>query len=327
MTSKPVLYNIKIATGIAIIIVVIGHLASRGEKDLVAYVNLKEVIYKFHMPLFIFLSGYIASYTFSPIENWKTYFVFVRKKFNRLMPAYFLLSTVFLFGKMLLSEKATFQLEDLMDIFINPSNGNSGFLWYIYILFFYYVFIPPIMYIVKDNFRFLFTFILTLLISIYLTPFSLFSIDLFLFYLPFFILGCYLSLHEKVFLQNLKKYGAYLLLLFLLWLACEFLEVLNIQKHFIGFLGIFSVLYLSSFLIVRSRLLEIFGDNSFYIYLYNTMFMGGITVVVIKVLGKSFYLDYFYFLAPILISTGIILPILFQKYIFSKIPFIRNWIR
>ena len=77
----------------------------------------------------------------------------------------------------------------------------------------------------------------------------------------------------------------------------------------------------------KNSFIEILGENTFYIYLFNTLFIGAINVFLIGLLGKDLYYDLFYYLAPILVFAGVILPILLHKYIISKLPFIKYWIK
>jgi fucose 4-O-acetylase-like acetyltransferase len=323
MVNKPILYNIKIATGIAILLVVIGHLASRGESEIPNYVRLKAVIYKFHMPLFLFLSGYIAFYTYQPIQSYKDYFRFIKKKFFRLFPAYILLSLIFFGGKFILNKDI-----DVIDGFINilffPSKGNSGFLWYIYVLFLYNLSMPLIVYAVKNKF----ILFLTLSISLSLLTFpSWLSLNFYFWYLPYFMLGCFLSNNNKFYNKILKLIGSYILLIFLFWGLLEYFELISLPKIIVSFISIIATCYLSSLVLKRNAFFEILGDNSFYIYLFNTMFIGGLSYVLIKFIGLDCYYQNFYLIAPLLVFLGIFLPIILYKYFIAKIPIINNWIK
>ncbi|MEL4457178.1 acyltransferase family protein [Lutimonas vermicola] len=62
------LKDVNIAIGIAIILVVHGHLLFNF-KNLYWFVNSKKLIYKFQMPLFMFFSGFLMSYAYKPVKN------------------------------------------------------------------------------------------------------------------------------------------------------------------------------------------------------------------------------------------------------------------
>ena len=321
--KKPILYDIKISTGIAIILVVTGHLALRGENDIDFYVSLKKVIYKFHMPLFLFLSGSITYYTYKPLKSWKSYFEFVKKKAYRLLPAYLLLSILFFVGKFMFYDIDVYH--SFSSILFYPQEGNSGFLWYIYVLFIFNLSMPLIHYVVNSRFWiFLFISILT---SSFLTFPKIFTLNFYFWYLPFFIFGCYSILKREKFILFLKKYGLLFLIIFLIWFLLELNEDVNIPKNIVSFFSIIGISYFSYFIIKRNKFLEKSGNNSFYIYLFNSLFIGGVTFMIIYFFGRETFYNNFYYFIPALIFIGISFPILFHKIIISKTPILKNLIK
>lgn len=324
MTKRPILYDIKIATGIAIILVVLGHLASRGEVGIDLYINLKRVIYKFHMPLFLCLSGYLTYYSYNTIKSFNDYVKYVKKKLVRLLPAYLILSFVFLIGKYFFIENIDVN-RSIFNILMYPSESSSGFLWYIYVLFLYNLCMPIIDYIVRN--KFLLFFVVSLVLSSFITFSKIISLDIFFWYLPFFIFGCYLVTKRESYMTILNRFGLFVFVLFVIWGVLEYLSLVNVPKNIISFFAIVSVGYLSSIKIVRSSVLEKIGGNSFYIYLFNTMFMGAFSVLLIKWLGKETFFERFYFLAPFLVIIGVLFPILFHKYVISRIPILKSLIK
>ena len=323
MSKKLILFDIKITTGIAIILVVVGHLASRGQEDIEFYVKLKSIIYKFHMPLFLFLSGYISYFTYPSIKSIKDYSKYVKKKFIRLFPAYLVLSLVFLTGKYMLAENTEFS-KLIIDILLYPSNSYAGFLWYIYVLFLFYLSMPIIEYFVKNKFVIFFT--ISILLSTLIKFPEIFSLNLYFWYLPFYILGCYFSNNQATYLSLLKKYGYIILVLFVLWTFLEFLEIIDIHKNIVSFFAIFGIGYLSSILLVRNDFLEKIGGDSFFIYLFNTMFMGGLTYFLKKVLGNELFIDFFYFFAPLIIFSGIYFPLILKKIIKKRFTLLAKYL-
>lgn len=73
-----------IMKGLAIWLVVIGHLIQYNGEDGWIHNKVYEWIYSFHMPLFFIISGYLCSIT-SHIVNYKDFFVFVLKKIRALI--------------------------------------------------------------------------------------------------------------------------------------------------------------------------------------------------------------------------------------------------
>ena len=95
---------------------------------------------------------------------------------------------------------------------------------------------PIIDYIVRN--KFLIFFVISLALSSFV-PFSkLFSLDIFFWYLPFFIFGCYLVSVRESSKNLLKQYGLAVLILFLLWGVFEYLQLINVPKNIISFFAI-----------------------------------------------------------------------------------------
>lgn len=118
--------------GIAIFFVVVGHFIQFNIHN---YLNnpFYSFIYSFHMPLFMFLSGYIAQKTTKP-AIFQSYFTFFRKKAITLLIPFFawpLLILPFLFGNRIESNP----LHQLTGLVEHPDSG----LWYLWFLFFLYI--------------------------------------------------------------------------------------------------------------------------------------------------------------------------------------------
>lgn len=110
------------AKGIAILLVVIGHLLQYNLVGTTAK-ELFDIIYSFHMPLFMFLSGYVASLTIDKQLVDKG--LFVKKKAVSL-----LIPFVFMGGVDLLLYKHL-SIKFVVDLLQNPDNG----LWFLIVLF------------------------------------------------------------------------------------------------------------------------------------------------------------------------------------------------
>ncbi len=85
--SKQHLYFLDFVRAIAIVLVVLGHW--RPEGCPAWYQDVYDVIYTFHMPVFLAISGYLYMVT----RRTMTYPQFLWHKFRRLMVPYFVAST------------------------------------------------------------------------------------------------------------------------------------------------------------------------------------------------------------------------------------------
>lgn len=130
--------TIDIAKGLAIILVVIGHFVSEYMPR--GYDVAREVIYMFHMPLFVFASGFLYQATRRPVG----YATFLWGKFKRLMVPYFAVSVIVISIKLAMS--GVLPLEHpvtwytYLEILWYPSAGY--FLWFLWALWWMMVVIP-----------------------------------------------------------------------------------------------------------------------------------------------------------------------------------------
>lgn len=92
MTNNRLKY-IDIAKGIGIFLVIWGHLIPDGFID--------DVIYSFHMPLFLFLSGYMLRMKSVELNG-----TFVKKRIKQLMLPYFAFSAVYLIWELLVNRES-----------------------------------------------------------------------------------------------------------------------------------------------------------------------------------------------------------------------------
>lgn len=110
------------AKGLAILLVVIGHLLQYNLVGTSAK-ELFDIIYSFHMPLFMFLSGYVASLSIGKYLSRKV--EYIQKKVYSLVVPF-----VFMGGLNMLLYKHI-SMEYILNLFRNPDNG----LWFLIVLF------------------------------------------------------------------------------------------------------------------------------------------------------------------------------------------------
>jgi len=128
-----------IAKGLAIIMVVVGHFFPSSSPHW--YVLMRQVIYSFHMPLFLFISGFVYMYT------WKeqSYGSFLFSKVKRIVIPYFVVSLLFIFIKFIpqffgIYVKNPVTLMSFVRIFYYPEAAVS--FWYLWALWWFYMITP-----------------------------------------------------------------------------------------------------------------------------------------------------------------------------------------
>lgn len=132
------LVSFDIAKAICIILVVIGHYVPDYSPQW--YVGVHDVIYTFHMPLFLFASGFIYMATKKDIP----YEDFLLKKVKRLMVPYLSVSAIVITIKLLTEGHAYVENPvtwmSYVKMFYLPEAGY--FLWFIWALWWMFVIVP-----------------------------------------------------------------------------------------------------------------------------------------------------------------------------------------
>lgn len=311
MNSMKRLLDIDIAIGISIILVVLGHLKFK-EDPLVWYLPIRNLIYKFHMPLFMFFSGFLISYTYKPIKNFNDYNFFIFKKIKKFISPYLLFAILFVAFEFVTSGYDLKQLKlDFRDMLLYPSKSPAGFLWYIYVLLQFYLCLPILKKLVKKS------TLLSILIGVLLqfqTCIEIFNLNLFSFYFLFVILGLIATQRLEEYYDILNKFGYIFVASFIALLV--FSSFYTIPKVIMGLFSIPAVHYLSILLVKTKadKILTIIGKHSFYIYLMNTLIMGILYLVFVK----KFNFNFSFLLFILFFICGLVLPIIIYRKIIKK---------
>lgn len=296
------------ARGIAIILVVVGHVVAR---DLPAgnywYAYLNDVIYRFHMPLFMVLTGMSFALSLPRFSSWPQVAAFSTKRAERLLVPYAAFGVLILAGKlaaghfMHVDNPAHGDVGDVFRLLLMPVDSVAQFLWFIYVLCAYLLAIPALFQLVGRRPMLLLAAGLALNLAVW--P-KLFMLDQVVYYLPFFAGGMALWTWR----EHWERAGRGALAL----AAALFVVVafsLAAPKWLVGTLSVLPMLWAMQRLPAawQDRLAWI-GRASLTIYLINTIAIGVTKGLLLRVLpwdGLNFLL---YF--PLLTLAGVALPIL-----------------
>ena len=335
--KKVWLEDINILRGWAIFLVVVGHLPFLNK--VILYRFIRTLIYSFHMPLFMMISGYLFG-KFSRervIGSFAGYRNFLIKKAKRFIPAYFLTmlllgSTKFIIGK-LIPLKHPFTSTSLFMMFVNPLKG--GFvthLWFLYtllIIFLIYPLFEKLLWRFSEHIRTI------IYLGIYFLPLPyFFCLNLVGKYLVYFYLGDMIA--QKRWIKqwkSLRKKSALvgIIALFLIlngWINSKVAFEIHIKQclFFItSILGSFG-----SYLWI----LELMEKKSFFTQFFNILGFYGFEIYLFHTLGSESFAYVVKFLAPFkvfryilifIFSTmfGILIPIGIKK-ILKKIGIFKN---
>lgn len=226
MEEKKYLPYLDIAKGIGIILVVVGHCipdaTSAGgiSDDCLRWVD--SVIYSFHMPLFFFISGYLAAprtANFSVRE-------LLKKRVSRLLIPYFFVGLCYMPFKLVLSAFANkpYDIGNLWQIVlgVNP----MGELWFLYVLFLCTVAGVLLRFRVDG-----WLLLLAAVLAVFVQPIVHFP-NAPLFFLFYFLGGIYVKRHQPELVERMQRWQMVLLVVCFaamnVWLpACPQLKFLT----------------------------------------------------------------------------------------------------
>lgn len=311
------------AKGLAILLVVIGHIVARepphGNEW---YVHLKDLIYQFHMPFFVYLSGFVVFYTGAHLHpTWSAYWRYVRRRAARLLVPFLVFGVLILVGKVLAAQILTVDnqpaslLQGLRALVWDTSNSPAASIWYLYVIFLYCLAVPLLLKLSRQS------LVAPLLIAgclLFVAAPEWFYLDRASRFLLFFLLGGLAAQNIAVYESLLDKWTLLLLAVFLaalLLLPRDWPDGLRL-----GIIGSLALPALHAFvraLNVRAqRVLLFLGTFSLVIYLFNTILIGvakGVLLTLMSWDGANFLV-----FAPLLLVAGLFGPILLKVHLLRR---------
>lgn len=319
------LADIDRAKGLGIFLVVLGHLVTgRPPEGADWYMTLRAAIYAFHMPFFIYLSGYMFYYTGSDKTSPGRRISFFIKRAERLLVPFFAFGVFIVLGKHMAANFIHVDnysrdiATDFLNLFWDTRSSAAKSVWYIFVLFEYTVVLSLLHSIFKGK-------ILLFLISVPISVFPFISIlyaDRFFLYLPFFLFAGIAVQYRERWVAFVDRY--LWLNLFLFAIAIIATRVIANYHLSILLCGFLSIPVLHGFCRRKCSevggVLAILGAFSFVIYLLNTVAIGlakGVLLFFIPWDGNGFLV-----LFPILLAAGILGPIVAKVLIFRRVRYL-----
>lgn len=280
MENKNRLLHIEILQAFAIICVFIGHAfhiysssgwySHKATFDLMSNIIVKS-IYAFHMPLFVFLSGYLFYRNKDNITNALSY---LKKRFNRLIKPFYLYGLLYLIPMIFLIDPMNKGILFYYEKFITLQ--NCWHLWFLPMLFLVSTFF--LFYLKKYNLKnyFLIVALIILnLIKISKLPYCISAVTK---YAIYFYLGC-IFVYYKNYIENIliKYYSSF----FLAFIIFEFLAYQLIHERvFYLATAIVSILFLyltskklENIKILPNKLISYLSKNLFMLYILHEPIM------------------------------------------------------
>lgn len=305
---------IDIAKALCIILVVVGHYTPDGCPSWWMYIH--DIIYSFHMPLFMFASGFV--YIATKRDN-QIYLDFLIKKIERLMIPYFIVSALIISIKLLTEGQMYVQnpktIMSFVKMFYLPEAGY--FLWFIWALWWMFVIVP-----------------------LFRTPkqrLLLFTASILLHYLPFATTEVFCIAQLKnmlvyfmfgVIVYDWKTYFTKFKMISELIYIILFLVVSNVSLFigvniFVPYFGIAAIITFSQMIeksSIEKRWLMVTSASSYIIYLFHTTFEGLAKAIVLKLpFFKDVSNDFTFALGAVfVVGCGVIIPIVLNEMVFKK---------
>lgn len=301
------------AKGLGIALVVWGHLATSATLGLPTWFYISvTAIYSFHMPLFMYLSGFVFFLSKNHEKFWDAPIRYSWKRFDRLIIPCLFFAIAIILGKYFVQAKDPFHSfeyfthtinDGFAKTFENARDNPALSLWYLIVLFVYSIAVPIVS-------RFLaFPAISLCIIGIVIWSFEFpekYYIERIAQYFIFFAVGGVFATYRKRILPMLSAYYFPALILFAL---CCFLTLGSEWALLIS--GLASIPALHGLFIQKfwgaDRLFLFLGNNSMAIYLLNTIAIGIGQIVYTR------YLPYqgiwFFLYLPIALLFGLLAPI------------------
>ena len=313
------LTDIDRAKGLAIILVVFGHLVPGGTlpEGQEWYDHIWFAIYRFHMPFFMYLSGFVFFMTGSHRALEGAYAAFVHRRARRLLIPFFCFAAIIVAGKEMASQvmevanRPDSPADGIFHVFFYTESSAARSIWYVFVLFVYSA-VTPILWTVLGG---RFGALLALALALYLLPLpDQLYLDRIGRYFIFFIVGGAIALYRTLAMELFAKWFWPLAMAFAVSFVLARRDISPAASMLV--VGTLSIPVLHQIVrfpwLQHDRMLLFFGQYAFVIYLLNTIFIGlakGLFVKVLPFQGSSFFLA-----LALLFAAGLGGPILLKRY-------------
>jgi fucose 4-O-acetylase-like acetyltransferase len=316
------LADIERAKGLAIILVVIGHIVAREPpKDNEWYVVLKSAIYAFHMPFFMYLGGLVFFHIGDAVQPRPNYGTYLIRRAERLLIPFLSLGLLILLGKLVaerfvhVDNTPTGFWEGMKSLFWTTGQSPATSVWYIFVLF-VYCGVTPIL--VRLSHGRLWPALLLAAALHCLTFPEIAYLDRVTYFFVYFVIGCVAGKYRT---QTMQLIDTTLPISGVVFSVSLVLATMQVEPMLTG-----TICALSSMAFIHglmrtnwldgSDALLWFGKYSFVIYLFNTLTIGLTKGVLLKAApwdGTNF-LGFF----PILLMSGLIGPVLLKRFLLDR---------
>ncbi len=314
------------AKGIAILLVVFGHIVARQQPEgLTWYEPLRFAVYRFHMPLFFYLSGTVAMLSgvmATPPGRWGT---LLEKRAVRLLLPFFAVGLLILLGK-LGAGQVTTTVDNapeglgagLRHLFWDTATSPATSIWYLLVLFLATLVAVPAMRLGLGS-----SGLVVFGLALQFLPIPpVLYLDRFASHFLFFAMGLWVAERQDWLLPAFSRQLGLWCGLFLASLALAGAGVIP-ERYSMLVCGLLALPAVHGLVraapVNRLRWPLWFGRYSMVIYLFNTIAIG-LAKAVLVALGVGWTVAGFWLHAPLLMAAGVFLPIAFKQLVLARLP-------
>jgi fucose 4-O-acetylase-like acetyltransferase len=276
--------------GLAIVLVVWGHLASATFFTFPMWFLVSiSVVYSFHMPLFMYVSGFVFFHSRYHERFWKSPTQYIIGRVDRLIIPFVLIGLIITCGKFALGSLGGIPdpVESLAvgiwEIVANSPGNPAASVWYLIVLFSYTVITPILIRICRNKIAYILAFSATFWIF---EATDFLYIDRILHYYIFFILGGLVARNYESVKLHLHNWTAASCVIF--FMSCWFFHRGQYAILICGLCSIPAIHGLfSSRIFDKERILLALGGQTMIIYLTNTIIIGILNILFYRIFDKS----------------------------------------
>lgn len=306
--------------------VVFGHLVANGTPPgLEWYGTAKALVYAFHMPFFMYLSGFVFFLSGGHEQGDKRYLAAFGHRAERFLLPFLLFGVAIVLGKYAL--RHVLYVDDaprsaeagLSELFLHTEKSPALSIWYIYVLFVYCAITPLLWCLLRGSWIALG---LLAFVLMWLPLTDDFYLDRVGGFFLFFVLGGVVATHRERVMVLFDRHLWVWLALFAVTLCGVFLFVPDSVERLLA--GTASIPALHALVcrapLDKSRALVWIGSFSFAIYLFNTIFIGLAKAII--VLAAPFEGLIALLGLPLLFAAGLFGPIALRETAVRRVPYL-----
>jgi peptidoglycan/LPS O-acetylase OafA/YrhL len=322
MTKQDRLVDIDVAKGIAIFLVVVGHVVARDFRPAGNewFFDFRTALYYFHMSFFFYLTGYVFA-----TARLEQYGQRVRRAAARMLPAYLLVAALAMVAKLALAGIVAVDRPirsvggDLIGMLLYPTSGFITFVWFIVALLGIYLLTLLAAWLSPRRVA----PVLAVALVLHVASVSGWVTDLFALqqvarYWFIFVVGRLAYQHRERLLPIWRaSWPGWLLLLVLslMWLPRPLLPTVPALLCLPALHGL--ALFIAERLPRLQAKVAWLGDASWPIYLFNAFAIGGVKAIILATFGWDG--PKFLLALPLIVAGGLLLPVLAQRLVLSRV--------